>query len=171
MIRLSLFLVCALIAQASLASPTPFTNLERQVDDGLTQEQRATFLSLHNSIRSEHGASALQWSNDLAATAKSLADTCVFEHSGGPYGENLAAGTGSAYDVPDAMKSWTDEIEDYSPSNPVPSHYTQVVWKGTELVGCALAPSCDGIFDGAYGPAKYFVCEYFPAGNVIGEFG
>ncbi|KAG9049614.1 hypothetical protein FS837_009704 [Tulasnella sp. UAMH 9824] len=171
MIRLSPFLICALIARASLATPTPFANLERQVGDGLTSSQRATFLSLHNSIRSKHAAPALQWSNDLAAAAKSLADTCVFEHSGGPYGENIAAGTGSAYDVPAAMKGWTDEIEDYSASNPVPSHYTQIVWKSTKLVGCALAPSCTGIFDADYGPAKFFVCEYFPAGNVIGQFG
>lgn len=142
-------------------------------DDGLTDSQQATFLSLHNSIRSEHGAAALTWSSDLAAAAKGWADKCVFQHSGGslgPYGENLAAGTGSAYDVSAAMKSWTDEIKDYSSSNPVPSHYTQVVWKGTKQVGCALAPACGGIFDASYGTAKYFVCEYFPAGNVIGQF-
>lgn len=77
-------------------------------DDGLSDSQQATFLSLHNSIRSEHGATALTWSGDLAAAAKGWADKCVFKHSGGslgPYGENLAAGTGSAYDVSAAMKS------------------------------------------------------------------
>ncbi|KAG8974348.1 hypothetical protein FRB90_009793, partial [Tulasnella sp. 427] len=90
-------------------------------DDGLTSSQQATFLSLHNSIRSEHGAVDLTWSDELATAAKGWADNCVFQHSKGaigPYGENLAAGTGSAYDVSTAMKSWTDEISAYSSSNP-----------------------------------------------------
>ncbi|KAG8917660.1 hypothetical protein FRC00_013349, partial [Tulasnella sp. 408] len=43
-------------------------------DDGLTDSQQSTFLSLHNSIRSEHGASALTWSSELAAAAKTWAD-------------------------------------------------------------------------------------------------
>jgi len=141
--------------------------------DGLTAAQQATFLSLHNQIRSQHGAVALTWSDTLANAGKGWADKCVFEHSGGQlgaFGENLAAGTGSSYDVTAAMKSWTDEISQYDAGNPVPSHYTQVVWKGTTQVGCGLAPACAGIFDSSFGPAKYFVCEYQPQGNIIGQF-
>lgn len=140
---------------------------------GLTSAQIAQFLTLHNQMRSQHGATALTWSDTLSDAGKGWADKCVFQHSGGklgPYGENLAAGTGSSYDVGAAMKDWTDEASQYDPNNPVPSHYTQIVWKGTTQVGCGLAPACEGIFDASFGPAKYFVCEYLPAGNVIGEF-
>jgi len=140
---------------------------------GLTSAQIAQFLSLHNQIRGQHGATALTWSDKLSDIGQGWADKCVFEHSGGTlgaYGENLAAGTGTSYDVAAAMKSWTDEASQYDPNNPVPSHYTQIVWKGTNQVGCGLAPACDGIFDASFGTAKYFVCEYFPQGNIIGSF-
>lgn len=58
-------------------------------------------------------------------------------------------------------------IADYDASNPTYSHLTQMVWKATTELGCALA-MCDGIFDGTDG--SFYVCEYNPAGNVIGEF-
>ncbi|KAJ3528656.1 hypothetical protein NM688_g7967 [Phlebia brevispora] len=104
--------------------------------------------------------------------AQQWANGCVFQHSGGtlgPFGENLAAGTGSSYDIAAAVKSWTDEVSQYDPNNPQPSHFTQVVWKATTQVGCAEA-QCSGIFPASFGLAKYFVCEYSPQGNVIGEF-
>lgn len=47
------------------------------------------YLSAHNSVRSQHGASPLTWSNTLASAAQQWADGCKFQHSGGslgPYG-------------------------------------------------------------------------------------
>ena len=40
-------------------------------------------------------------------------------------------------------------------------HFTQVVWKSTKHVGCALA-SC--------GENDLLVCQYSPAGNVGGQY-
>jgi len=131
-----------------------------------------TYLSTHNSFRAKHGAAPLEWDNQLAGKAQQWANKCVFKHSGGtlgPYGENLAAGTGGSYNINAAVKSWTDESTSYHPNNPVPSHFTQVVWKGSKKLGCAVQ-ECKGIFDPKFGLAKYFVCEYSPPGNVIGHF-
>ncbi|KAF8888246.1 CAP domain-containing protein [Infundibulicybe gibba] len=47
-------------------------------------------------------------------------------------------------------------------------HFTQVVWKGTTQVACAVANCGAGtIFSQASG---YVVCRYSPPGNVIGQF-
>lgn len=65
---------------------------------------RTTFqselLSTHNAVRANHGASPLTWSYSLAEKAEEWADGCNFAHSDGtlfstPYGENIAAGTGT----------------------------------------------------------------------------
>ncbi|KAH9982517.1 hypothetical protein BGW80DRAFT_1453395 [Lactifluus volemus] len=70
--------------------------------------------------------------------------------------------------IPDAVKLWADEVVDYDPKNPVYSHFTQMVWKSTTQLGCAVQ-TCNGIIGS--GPANYYVCEYNPPGNVEGEFG
>ena len=45
-------------------------------------------------------------------------------------------------------------------SLPLPSHYTQVVWRNTTEVGGGLARG---------GSNNILVCQYNPAGNVIGQ--
>ncbi|KAF9525785.1 CAP domain-containing protein [Crepidotus variabilis] len=131
------------------------------------------YLDAHNSFRAKYHAPALTWNATLASKALEWSSKCVFEHSGGklgPYGENLAAGTGG-YSIADGIKGWTDESSSYDPNNPTYSHFTQVVWKSTTELGCAYTMCPDGsIFkDGNYGPAKYIVCEYFKQGNVVGQ--
>ncbi|KAF7319923.1 SCP domain-containing protein [Mycena kentingensis (nom. inval.)] len=128
------------------------------------------YLKGHNTIRAQHGAKALVWSNAAAEKAQEWADKCLNVHSGGalgPLGENLAAGTGS-FSIAQAVKAWTDESSEYDPRNPQFSHFTQVVWKATTQVGCAVQ-TCDGIFSG-FGAAQYYVCEYSVQGNVAGQF-
>jgi hypothetical protein len=61
----------------------------------------------------KHGASALTWADDLEAAAQKWANNCVFKHSGGtlgPFGENLAAGTGASYTIATAVNSWAVEV-------------------------------------------------------------
>jgi uncharacterized protein YkwD len=131
-------------------------------------------LAGHNNFRALHGASPLKWNEDLATAANDWASRCAFEHSGGQvgdFGENLAAGTGS-YTVTDGITAWTDEAKDYDPSNPTYSHFTQVVWKSTTDLGCAMVECPAGsIFSADYGVAQFLTCEYSPPGNVIGQFG
>ncbi|KAG7090345.1 hypothetical protein E1B28_009465 [Marasmius oreades] len=87
----------------------------------------------------------------------------------GPYGpENLAAGTG-AFNGVAGVKLWTNEAKDYNPKNPQTSHFTQVVWKNTKEVGCAIK-TCPNLFDSKFRDAQFLVCEYNPPGNVIGQF-
>ncbi|KAG8735147.1 hypothetical protein FRC12_018201 [Ceratobasidium sp. 428] len=132
------------------------------------QTMANAYLDAHNSFRAQHGARALVWSPALATKAQNWANACVFKH--GSVGENLAAGTGN-YGAVDAVKGWTDEIKDYDPRNPKPSHFTQVVWKSSTQLGCAVKQCPPGsIFPAKFGVAYYHVCEYTPPGNVIGQF-
>ncbi len=39
-------------------------------------------------------------------------------------------------------------------------HYTQIVWRGTTTLGCAVARSSF---------REVWVCEYSPAGNIVGQ--
>ncbi|KAF8271341.1 CAP domain-containing protein [Lactarius quietus] len=152
-------------------TPTPSTPSTPSNSSGnglVSADDIATYLSAHNQVRAQHGAVDLTWSDDLSTTAQNWANGCVFKHSGGPDGENLAAGTGN-YSITDAVGDWAAEVSQYDPNNPVPSHFTQIVWKSTTQVGCAVQ-TCSGIFDASYGPAQYYVCEYNPPGNVIGKF-
>jgi len=65
--------------------------------------------------------------------------------------ENLAAGTGG-YTVTEGINAWTDEASDYDPNNPTYSHFTQVVWKSTTELGCAMVDCPAGsIFPAEYG--------------------
>ena len=46
--------------------------------------------------------------------------------------------SGSDNNAAQAIQMWNDEAPDYNPGNPVASHFTQVVWKETTQVGCAV---------------------------------
>ncbi|ODO10172.1 hypothetical protein I350_02401 [Cryptococcus amylolentus CBS 6273] len=165
---INLTTIVALLASASavIAAPAP-----AQADSDIAaRDTQSTWLTMHNNYRAQHGAKALTWNSTLASYAQTYANKCVFKHSGGKYGENLAAGVG--YDDAALFKGWTDESSAYSSSNPTASHFTQVVWKSSTQLGCYKASCADGTIFTGYGTSDYVVCEceYSPAGNVIGQF-
>ncbi|KAJ6568162.1 CAP domain-containing protein, partial [Mycena sp. CBHHK59/15] len=95
------------------------------------------YVEIHNMERSEHGALDLVWNDTLANVAQSWADKCTNQHSGGtlgPFGENLAAGTGQ-FNTSDVLGLWNKEEPQYNAADPQASHWTQVVWKGTSDLG------------------------------------
>lgn len=125
----------------------------------------AAVLSAHNTRRALHGAPALTWNTDMASYASSISSKCVFEHSGGPYGENLAAG----YPTPDdAIEAWYVENTSYNYAaglfSEATGHFTQLVWKSATMVGCGIA-TCGT----STTPGDMLTCEY-DTGNVIGYF-
>jgi pathogenesis-related protein 1 len=137
----------------------------------------------HNAVRAEVGVPPLAWDEQLAAIAATWAAQCIdreapaglIDHnpgrsSGYPtyVGENIygagAGATGTA-----AVQLWASEKAYYHrdtnlcDANRVCGHYTQVVWRSTTKVGCALH-DCPGL---AYGSSV--VCNYAPGGNVGGQ--
>lgn len=99
----------------------------------------------------------------MATYAKTVSAKCVFAHSGGKFGENLAAG----YTTPAAaIDAWYDENTSYNylagDFSSATGHFTQMVWKSATKVGCGIV-TCDG----AGGtPGDFLTCEYDTGENL-----
>ncbi|KAK6972303.1 PR-1-like protein, partial [Favolaschia claudopus] len=131
----------------------------------------------HNEERSTLGVPPLQWNSTLASSARDWSSKCTNRHSNGtlgPLGENLAARTG-AFSVSDAVRAIgiLREERSYDPMNPQPSHWTQVLWKDTTDLGVIFSVTFASLIENQCRMqriAQYHVCEYWPAGNVLGTF-
>ncbi|MGI4731734.1 MAG: CAP domain-containing protein [Janthinobacterium lividum] len=140
---------------------------------------RRAMLTANAAARAAVGEPPLAWSDALAADAQSYADILAhsgrFEHAAQPQGpgregENLWTGTRDAYRYDEMIGAWTAERRDFvNGITPAFSrtgrwedvaHYTQMIWRGTTAVGCAVAT---GRRD------DVLVCRYAPPGNVVGE--
>lgn len=132
---------------------------------------RYVFLMEHNSERSRLRLPLLTWDPALAKSASDYASRCVFRHSvGRNYGENLYASFPKQDDsvvARLAVTAWLREkslvTSNWSCLKSLTcGHYTQIVWRSTKRIGCAVA-HCAGNL------ANHVVCQYSPPGNVIGQ--
>lgn len=121
----------------------------------------------------------LKWSGPAAVLARAYGAKCKFRHNSrrGAYGENLFAMSDhqpTAVVVPAAIRSWSSEGADYDLAgdtcrkSKVCGHYTQMVWRDTREVGCAVQHCTEGAPFGS-GPWTLVVCNYAPPGNVVGR--
>ncbi|KAM3430389.1 hypothetical protein MY4824_007718 [Beauveria thailandica] len=184
------------VVQTPTPEPQPETTTKPQPSSQPEPETPApadgyqgTAVKYHNAYREDHSAGGLSWDPTLAAYALELAQTCVFAHNtsmGGDdfhFGQNLAMAASSGdlgsmdSAVGKASKDWYAEVKDYGNSygqqNPATSamigHFTQLVWKNTQKVGCATFKCPPGAKWDM--PSLYTVCNYSPPGNVQGEYG
>ena len=169
------------------AEPTPDTALIEVAAVMPPSGQGASeWLAAHSKYRDAKGLPALDWSSGLAGIAtewaqKLAAEQCgSLEHRPSSYraprdiGENLA--TASASPAPpergptSAVDDWASEAQFYDHSanrcqeGEVCGHFTQVVWRATQEVGCAESTCTDGEWQ-----TKVWVCNYRPAGNIVGQ--
>lgn len=132
----------------------------------------AGILEAHNRYRSKHCVPPLSWSGELAAGAERWAQRiaasgCRLEHAPGvPEGENLAwVAPVGASDAAGIVQRWYDEIAAYDFDDGGFSmqtgHFTQLIWAGTDRLGCAVDVCNDG---------NIWVCRYAPPGNVQGMY-
>ena len=134
-------------------------------------------LAAHNAERSDVGVPALVWSDELELEARdwarTLIDTGRFAHDPRPHGhgENLWTGWGGRSFTPEEMVGdWIEERADYRPGVfpdvsrtgdwTAVGHYTQIIWRGTTHVGCAIETRDD---------QSILACRYAPPGNIDGR--
>lgn len=147
---------------------------------------RDAMVAAHNRWRAQVGVGELSYSSELEVSAQAWADhlkqtnQCKMRHSvpEGRYGENLywasaltwSDGRRELQKVPSEkpVDSWGSEKLDYSyaKNSCMPGkmcgHYTQMVWKTSTKVGCAMAVCEDS-------KEQIWVCQYQPAGNWVGS--
>ena len=146
---------------------------------GLSTNVDSRLLAAHNRERTAAGLEPLAWSRELAADAAEWAATLAEandlvhaedEDPDDPQGENLWLGTRRAYAPEEMVGMWIDEKRHFKPGIfPDNSrtgnledvgHYTQLMWRDTGRVGCAMSANEEN---------EVLVCRYAAAGNVIGE--
>jgi uncharacterized protein YkwD len=133
------------------------------------QDLPKDMLAAHNASRAKVGTPALTWSDDLARVAQEWADKLIaerrFDHRPkSKFGENMFEMRGAQTTAAKVVERWTSEAANFdAKSNKckgVCGHYTQVVWRDTKEVGCAVSRG---------GGREVWVCEYAPPGNYIGR--
>lgn len=148
------------------AKPSATTNQDSIADE---------ILNAHNQYRAEVGVPPLTWSDTLASHAQEWADYLAslgsLQHSQDTgEGENLWMGASGNFSYAQMIESFGNEKQ-YFIGGVFPDvsstgqwqdvgHYTQVVWKDTTEVGCAIA-SANG--------NDFLVCRYSPPGNFLGQ--
>lgn len=147
------------------------------------------FLPAHNAVRIQHRLPQLAWSPRLAGYAQQWAshlqrtNNCNMKHRprngrfAQQYGENLFwvgpirwsdGRIARATYTPEMITyAWADERRDYRyrsnscKSGKICGHYTQIVWRDTQQLGCAKAICRD--------QSQLWVCNYNPPGNYRGK--
>jgi hypothetical protein len=150
----------------------------------MNNDVKAKIVALHNRYRAEVGVPSVKWSDTVQKSSEGWALHLAEEERlhmihGGPqnsYGENLSGGPGvwstdkDAYTALEfAITSFGDEKKHYK-DIPVSvdssfykyGHYTQIIWRTTREIGCAVAKRKDI-------PGYIAVCRYNPAGNIVGQ--
>ncbi|XP_057802705.1 basic form of pathogenesis-related protein 1-like [Salvia miltiorrhiza] len=135
------------------------------------QNRPKDYVNAHNVARATVGVGPLVWNETLTQYAREYAHVrsadCAMQHSDGPYGENLAAGSWNV-SAKEAVDMWLDEkpLYDENTGDCIGGgldcrHYTQVMWGDSKCLGCAHTHCPDGW--------TFITCNYDPPGNYIGE--
>lgn len=140
------------------------------------EKLREEMLSRHNFLRSQHHTKELVRDSSLEKYALNFTDYLIkldhLEHSpnrlNGDYiGENICAGHYSSAIGTECVNLWYSEEPNYDYKKAEfdvnCGHFTQIVWKNTKQLGCAMSCNEDD--------RCVVSCNYYPSGNFYGQFG
>ncbi|KAH0542612.1 hypothetical protein FGG08_003020 [Glutinoglossum americanum] len=168
--------------EAAPSAPAPESSPATYVPTG---DYATNAVNAHNVHRSNHSVGAVSWDADLANIAGQIAASCNFAHDtttgGGHYGQNIAAGNPPEEIAKIVSDEWYNSEVNLFPQYGVGTpdmgnfeawgHFTQVVWKDSNLIGCATQHCPNGVSNTMGGVGPYFtVCNYRNTGNVLEFF-
>jgi hypothetical protein len=148
---------------------------ERQRLEKFRQDFERELIEEHNKLRELHNVPPLKKDPELTKHAQDYASKLAELGITRPskrilgektLGENLCHTGGAAITAKKVIDMWYREVENYTNfANPEPannnSKFTQLVWKDTECIGIGVA---------TLGHSNYVVANYYPAGNIQGDF-
>lgn len=134
----------------------------------------------HNAWRTKYGVPPLAWDTKLASAAQQIANRSAADgtiHAAQhAYGENFFWAAATPHTPKFVVDYWGREVAHYNlatnrcSTTKVCGHFTQVVWKSTKKVGCALASSRKPPAGANWkGIGFYWICMYSPRGNRAGH--
>lgn len=154
------------------------SNIERIAWNARGESLAVRLLAAHNAERDRLHLPRLKWNSSLERAAgnwaQQLSHRGYLQHADqrtrASAGENLWMGAAGYWNVESMVGMFVDEKKYYrNDSFPNISrtgnwadvgHYSQMVWRDTQEVGCAL--ETDRGYD-------VLVCRYWPAGNIWGQ--
>lgn len=189
---------CSISGQHSLClNQGPSRSCGKVYYRGLTEAEKQEALDEHNRLRSLVATGGtrqppasdmreLTWDDELARVAQARADSCEFGHecrdcrrvNRFKVGQNIYRARDNRLESPEwghVIRSFFSEIDLFPGSGsiarykytPGTGHYTQMVWSSVTRVGCGLITFYN--LDTAPLIARYYVCDYGPGGNKVGD--
>lgn len=167
--RRVLALACLVLAACSAAQATPPPPV-----DGFDLQITAAHNAIRRGVRPAPSTPLpnLVWDESLARLAREWANTCPSGHRPrNRFGENIYWSGGAPATAASATQAWAREAAYYDYQTTVCTkdgqrnwaacgHYTQMVWRDTARLGCAMKSGCPGRLE------NVIVCNYDPPGNM-----
>ena len=166
-----------LFVQTTPPATRPVVPLEAPREAPPSNDVERRLLAAHNAERARVGVPPLRWAGNLEAEARGWAreliasNTFAHDPARHGHGENLWTGWGGrAWTPEDMVGDWVAERADYR-HGVFPNvsrtgkwsdvgHYSQLVWRDTTHVGCAVETR---------GDRSVLACRYAPPGNIDGR--
>uniref|UniRef100_A0A8C3MZN4 Uncharacterized protein n=1 Tax=Geospiza parvula TaxID=87175 RepID=A0A8C3MZN4_GEOPR len=143
-------------------------------------EQQKLIVDRHNALRRGVKPTAsnmmkMEWCSAAAENAQNWANQCTLRHSPANLrrtnvqcGENLFMSS-APFSWSDVLQAWYNEEKNFEygtgakPKGAMFGHYTQMVWHNSYKIGCGFAFCSNTTY------SYFYVCQYCPAGNLIGS--
>lgn len=136
----------------------------------MSDSLKSLILNKHNFYRKATGAKPLQWSEQLEKDAVLEANKLAINpYNYAPtlsYGENIFRSPNLP--TPEEIINFWMREQRYYHGEEISEeglmtygHYTQIVWKQTSLLGCAMSVTKGGTY--------VIICLYSPKGNIAGQ--